>query len=115
MPSSFAPKEQSTSTKCNLRPNRSPAVYTKLLLVTHPSRFLYLGTFEVATVAVDVDRDVLLQLPHVELASARRVAVGDELHGQTDLAVGQIGAEAPSGLLAKLLDEPVQSIVHRVV
>ena len=49
----------------------------------------------------------LLQLPDVELSAAGGVAIGDELDGQPDLALGQVGsATAPRRPHAKLLDEP---------
>ena len=49
----------------------------------------------------------LLQLPDVELSAAGGVAVGDELDGQPDLALGQVGSAASTGRPhAELLDEP---------
>ena len=51
----------------------------------------------------------LLQLPDVELSAAGGVAVGDELDGQPDLALGQVGSAAAAGRLrAELLDEPAE-------
>ena len=51
----------------------------------------------------------LLQLPDVELSAAGGVAIGDELDGQPDLALGQVGMgamAAPGRPHAELLDEP---------